>query len=120
MNTKKRTKKVTSKNFFDTLKTSVEEGVKHAKGLVSLKTETLELPDTPPTYSVSEIKKLRKELNVSQPVFASYLGCTPQTVKGWEQGRIKPSAPTRRLLQVLSSAPNIVIGAIFGSSKKRR
>ncbi len=118
MVTKKVKKKTSTKKFFDVLKESVEEGVKHAKGIIDLKSELLSLPESPPEYSVSEIKKLRQELNVSQPVFASYLGCTSQTVKAWEQGRIKPSAPTRRLLQVLNTAPNAVLKAILDPKKK--
>jgi putative transcriptional regulator len=37
-------------------------------------------------YTGKEVKQIREELNLSQPVFAKVLGVSDKTVKGWEQG----------------------------------
>ncbi len=110
-------KKVTSDNFFNLLSESLDQGVKHAKGKLTLKSETLELPPEPPKYSKSKIKKIREQLlKVSQPVFASILGCTPSSVKAWERGENHPNGPAKRLLQLIERDPVYFLEVI--SSKK--
>lgn len=103
-----RTKK--ENNFFDLLTKSVEEGVDHAKGKITLKTESMVLPDAPPSFSKKLIKKIREDIGVSQPVLASILGCTPSAVKSWERGDNHPNGPARRLLQLLQNRPEVLIG----------
>jgi len=41
-------------------------------------------------YSPSLVKKTRETLGISQPLFARFLGVSPQTVKSWEQGVNEP------------------------------
>lgn len=52
------------------------------------------------SYGPAEIKALRRRLNVSQPVFAAYLGVRKGTVAGWEQGEKKPGGSALRLLSI--------------------
>jgi putative transcriptional regulator len=99
------TKKIKD-NLGDLLIESMEQALAHAKGKITLKTERIELPEQPPEYSKSRIKKLREKiLKVSQPVFASILGCTPSAVKSWEQGDNRPNGPTRRLMELIEKDP---------------
>ena len=57
---------------------------------------------TPPRdYTGAELKALRANLRVSQPVLATYLGVTKSTVAQWEQGTKKPRGPALRLLTIL-------------------
>ena len=57
---------------------------------------------TPPReYTGAELKALRANLRVSQPVLATYLGVTKSTVAQWEQGTKKPRGPALRLLSIL-------------------
>lgn len=53
-----------------------------------------------PDYSPSKIKRLRKSLELSQPVFAAALNVRPMTLRGWEQGTRKPETAAVRLLQL--------------------
>ena len=53
--------------------------------------------------TAADIKALREQLNLSQPVFAKYLNTTKSTVSKWEQGDKKPNGIAQRLLNVISS-----------------
>ncbi len=107
---KKKKIKVTQDNFKDLFFEAVEESVSHAKGKISLREEILSLPEEPPLFSKNSIKKIRKNLHVSQPIFARLLGVSSATVRSWEQGEKGPSSPARKLLQIVISYPNILLG----------
>ncbi len=114
MNTRK---KNINENIFNLLSESLDEGLEHAKGKLTLKSETLELPPEPPTFSKNRIKKIREQiLKVSQPVFASILGCTPSSIKSWERGQNHPNGPAKRLLQLIERDPAYFLEVI--SAKK--
>ncbi|OUR95235.1 hypothetical protein A9Q84_15445 [Halobacteriovorax marinus] len=114
--TKRKKIKVTNKNFGDLLLTSAEEALDHARGRVTLKTETLDLPAEPPKFSKSRIKKIREQiLDVSQPIFATILACSPSAVKSWERGENSPSGSTRRLLQIIENDPTHFLESISNS-----
>lgn len=51
-------------------------------------------------YSADEVKSIRKNLGISQPVFAKCLGVSKKTVEKWESGENIPSGPASRLLDL--------------------
>jgi putative transcriptional regulator len=51
--------------------------------------------------SPSEIKAIREEINVSQPVFAEVLNVSSSTVKHWEIGDKYPSGAALKLLNIV-------------------
>jgi putative transcriptional regulator len=53
------------------------------------------------TFSAADIKRLRNQTHMSQPVFAILLGVGTNTVAQWEQGHKKPSGASARLLDVI-------------------
>ncbi|PWC18862.1 helix-turn-helix domain-containing protein [Brenneria corticis] len=53
-------------------------------------------------FSADDIKRLRKELKFSQPVFALHLHTTASTVRKWEQGETRPAGPALKLLNVIA------------------
>ena len=53
------------------------------------------------TLQPIEIKALREQLNVSQPVFARYLNTSVSTVQKWETGAKRPSGMSLKLLSVV-------------------
>jgi putative transcriptional regulator len=55
----------------------------------------------PPPLSPHHIKRIRKKLRVSQPVFARYLNTSESTVEKWETGAKKPSGTALKLLDVV-------------------
>ena len=52
----------------------------------------------PPTLAPSEIKHIREQAHVSQPVFARYLNTSESTVQKWESGSKQPSGMALKLL----------------------
>lgn len=51
--------------------------------------------------SPTEIKRLRENHHVSQPVFARYLNTSESTVEKWESGAKRPSGAALKLLNVV-------------------
>lgn len=63
-----------------------------------------------PSIQPKDIVNIRKSLNVSQAVFAAYLGVRPASVMGWEYGTRQPSGAARKLLAIASKNPEILVG----------
>ena len=55
----------------------------------------------PPAFAPSEIKRIREQAHVSQPVFARYLNTSESTVQKWESGSKRPSGMALKLLAVV-------------------
>ncbi|HVA54426.1 MAG TPA: DNA-binding transcriptional regulator [Gammaproteobacteria bacterium] len=53
------------------------------------------------SLSARQIRALRKELQVSQAVFAAILNTSVSTVQKWEIGEKKPSGPSLKLLNII-------------------
>ena len=77
----------------------------HRIGLMDVKTmaefDALCLPPVK-NLTAAQIKKLRKSLNVSQPVFAAYLNTSANTIKQWEQGVRHPNSIALKILNLVS------------------
>ena len=52
-------------------------------------------------FQPGEIKALRDQLNVSQPVFARYLNTSVSTVQKWESGEKRPGGLALKLLNIV-------------------
>ncbi len=55
----------------------------------------------PAAFAPRDIKQLREQLRVSQPVFARYLNTSESTVEKWEAGTKRPSGMALKLLTVV-------------------
>ncbi len=55
-----------------------------------------------------DIRKVRRQMGLSQTQFATKFGFPPATLRNWEQGRAAPDAPTRVLLAVIAKHPEAV------------
>lgn len=55
----------------------------------------------PPELGPVQIKRLRENNNVSQPVFARYLNTSESTVEKWETGAKRPSGMALKLLTII-------------------
>jgi len=53
-------------------------------------------------FSSTDIKRLREELQFSQPVFAHHLHTSASTVRKWEQGASRPAGTALKLLNVIA------------------
>src|ERR1700761_7849797 len=87
------------------IRKGLEEAIRHAKGEITLRTTTLELPDRPPEIGAAELAELRLASGMSQAVFARLLNVSTKTVQSWEQGQRRPSQAALRLIQVFRHDP---------------
>lgn len=55
-----------------------------------------------PALKPEEIKAIRENESVSQPVFARYLNVSKNLVSEWERGVKRPGGPALRLLSIVS------------------
>ena len=53
-------------------------------------------------FNAEDIKRLRKKLKFSQPVFAHHLHTTASTIRKWEQGETRPAGPALKLLNIIA------------------
>jgi DNA-binding transcriptional regulator YiaG len=65
-----------------------------------------------PAFDRDRIVRIRERLNLSQPVFASALNVSPETVKAWEQGKRVPDGAALRLLQFADEQPALILRAV--------
>lgn len=57
-----------------------------------------------------DIAAIRKQLNVSQAVFADLLNVPKATAIAWERGLRSPSGAAVRLLQIAKKTPEALVG----------
>ena len=57
--------------------------------------------DSVAEINAQDIKRIREQVHVSQPVFARYLNTSESTVQKWETGQKKPSGMALRLLHIV-------------------
>jgi DNA-binding transcriptional regulator YiaG len=58
-----------------------------------------------PSYGPEEVRRVRDLLEMSQVVFARFLGVDPNTVRSWEQGTRPPSSIARRFMGEIEEDP---------------
>tara|TARA_B100000700_G_C15063644_1_gene867839 strand:+ start:11569 stop:11862 length:294 start_codon:yes stop_codon:yes gene_type:complete len=59
----------------------------------------------------TRLKRIRQQVNLSQPKFAKLIGVEVSTLRNWEQGRREPTGPARVLIQAIEKDPEHVIKA---------
>lgn len=107
MKKKTRAKSNRKRNLGRSLIKGLKEAIAYEQGKIDLRTTSVEIPDEPPVFTKSEVKEVRRQLNVSQFVFARYLGVSDNTVKSWERGANTPSGPSARLIQMAKVEPQM-------------
>jgi putative transcriptional regulator len=105
------------KPLFERLRIGLEEGILHAKGEITLKTTTLEMPDRPPEVEAEEVTKLRLKNEMSHAVFAQVLNVSTKTVQSWKQVQRKPSQAASRLIQVFRHDPSGLLELVGMSAR---
>lgn len=87
-------------NLFKELKEAVVEMVEIEQG----KRKPISVVEIFP-----EPKAVRKQLKLSQPKFAKFIGVKTDTLRNWEYGRRKVPATARRLLYIAQKHPEIIL-----------
>lgn len=84
-------------NFFDELKTSLEEAVEIKNGVKA--------PARVTRYEIADVKAIREQLNVSQVEMAKALGTSVDTIKSWESRRRNPTGLAAKVLAAIQADP---------------
>ncbi|TWU58510.1 hypothetical protein Poly51_12890 [Rubripirellula tenax] len=58
---------------------------------------------SPATFSGEQVKAVRESLQVSQAVFADFLGVSVGAVRDWEQGINEPIGPVCRIMEEITN-----------------
>jgi len=64
------------------------------------------IPDVQVTHA--QIQAIRKQMNLSQTVFARLLNVSVSSVRQWEQGKRRPTGSTKVLLELLEKSPHLL------------
>lgn len=94
------------RNIGQEIITGLQEIKAWKRGELKLKTYAVEMP------RAADVPAIRKELGLSQPEFAGFMGVSLGTLRNWEQERREPQGPARALLLVASKQPAAVLAAL--------
>jgi putative transcriptional regulator len=107
-------KKAKDMSVFEQIKSGLEDGIAHFRGELTL--VTVRVPAPPPKANPRKIAALRRNLHMSQSIFAATLNVSMRTVQSWEQGVRAPSDASLRLLQIIGTQPSVV-EALFSEER---
>ncbi len=65
--------------------------------------------EPPHRYGAEKIQSIRRQLGLSQHVFAQVLGASTETVKAWEQGKREPDGMALVLLEIAERHPEALL-----------
>ncbi len=54
-------------------------------------------------YTAADIKRIRLQNGVSQPVFAAYLNASTSTIRQWEQAKKHPQGTALKLINIIEN-----------------
>ncbi len=94
----------------DAISETVQDMINVGSGVSFTKKELDSLGITIPNVELTgeKIQAIRKNMNLSQSVFAKLLNVSPSSVRQWEQGKRKPTGPTKVLLELLEKSPHLL------------
>ncbi len=92
------------KRAFDELIKSVHQAGKVKRGEVA--------PSRTFRFEPEDVRRIRRDLGLSQSEFALLIGVSVATLQNWEQGRRQPEGPARALLRIAATHPEAVLDAL--------
>jgi len=81
------------------------DGLKSGQAKTRFTRRVVSLDTLPRPFSAAMVKKTRRQLGLSQVLFAEFLGVAPQTVRSWEQGVNPPSTMACRFMDEILRNP---------------
>ncbi len=95
-------------SVYKSITKGLKKAIEYEKGAVSARTAKVRVEPLL-KFDKAEIKTIRNSTQMTQVVFARFLGVSPKTVEAWEAGRNMPDGPARRMLSMLKQDPNIPV-----------
>ena len=90
----------------DTVQDLLDSGIEVSFTKKELNNLGIKIPNI--QFSPKKISMLRKQMNMSQSVFAEILNVSPSSIRQWEQGKRSPSGSTQVLLELLERSPHLL------------
>ena len=59
-----------------------------------------------------DVKVVRERIGLSQSAFAQLMRVSIKTLQNWEQHRRQPTGPAAALLEIVSTAPDVVLKSL--------
>jgi putative transcriptional regulator len=94
------------KSIGSTVQDLLNSGIDVSFTKKELKELGVNIPDI--EFPPEKIAQLRKQMNLSQAVFAEILNVSPSSIRQWEQGKRTPSGSTQVLLELLEQSPHLL------------
>jgi putative transcriptional regulator len=95
-----------TKRAFDKIMEGIGEARAYLEGTANKRRYRIHVPEK------VDVKKIRRQLGLSQEVFAQTYGFALSAVRDWEQGRRKPERSARILLKIVEKEPAAVTRAL--------
>lgn len=96
---------------------SLIDDLKSGKGIT---VRELAIVDPVPEMTPADVLAVRQSLNLSQPLFADFIGSSTSAVRAWERGAKVPTPMARRFLDAIRSDPEYWKKRLFASSTSKR
>ena len=90
----------------ETVQDMMNSGIKVSFTKKELDSLGVEIPKV--QFTTDQIIAIRKQMNLSQTVFARVLNVSASSIRQWEQGKRKPSGSTKILLELLEKSPHLL------------
>ena len=90
----------------ETVQDMMDSGIKVSFTKKELDLLGVEIPEV--QLTTNQIIAIRKQMNLSQTVFAKVLNVSASSIRQWEQGKRKPSGSTKVLLELLEKSPHLL------------
>lgn len=100
----------TKVNIFDDMREALHDAARYERG-ESVNLRVSKVPPRPKPIPPREIRRIRRALNASQPLFASYLNVSANAVRSWEQGARRPRNAALKLLTIARKNPKVLLVA---------
>jgi putative transcriptional regulator len=95
-------------NIFDDMRLALHGAAAYERG-EAVNLRVTRIPSRPRPISAREIRQIRRKLNASQALFATYLNVSPNAVRSWEQGLRRPQQAALKLLVIAKKNPKALL-----------
>lgn len=94
------------RDLFAEMIQGVAEIAAHREGKITLRQYATEEKPAP-ELTAEEIVAVRKQLHMSQTVFAKRIRTSPSTLRNWEQSKSKPNTQAALLIKLVKLYPDM-------------
>ncbi len=95
-----------TKSAFERIRAGLEDAIAHSRG--GTKRARLHVSHV----ADPDVAAIRAKLRLTQGEFAGLCGVSISTLRNWEQGRRRPTGPSRALLRLVELEPEAALRAV--------